>query len=145
MKIALLFALIFMPFTQNPASWQYSAKKVSDKLYEIHFAVTLEQGWHTYSQHQNKDAICSPTAIIFNKNPLITLLGKPKEVGNLQVERIETLGIAQNQFRNKVDFVQLVQLKSNIKLTLTGMLSYQVCTDEQCLPIFNNSFSVQIP
>ncbi|MDQ6608308.1 MAG: hypothetical protein M3Y85_00600, partial [Bacteroidota bacterium] len=41
---------------QNPVSWSFTSKKISDNVYEVQMAATLQSGWHLYSQTQPKDA-----------------------------------------------------------------------------------------
>src|SRR5215218_2069030 len=65
----------------NPVSWTFSSKKISDKDYELQLVATIQQGWHLYSQTQPEDAIAQPTSFNFNKNPLVTIDGKVKEMG----------------------------------------------------------------
>ena len=53
------------------------AKKIADKTYEVHLTAIIENGWHTFSQTQPKEAIALPTKISFNENPLVQL-NKPQ-------------------------------------------------------------------
>jgi hypothetical protein len=118
----------------NPVSWSFSSKKISDNVYEIQMTATIQQGWHLYSQSQPKDAIAQPTSFVFNKNPLIELDGKVKEVGNLEKFKDKELDISANQYSNKVVFTQKVKLKGKAKTNVTGKLTYQTCDDVKCLP-----------
>lgn len=79
----------------NPVLWTFSAKKTADKTYEVHLLATIQNGWHLYSQTQPADGINIPTEIIFNKNPLLTLDGKPKETGKMEVFVDKKLDICQ--------------------------------------------------
>jgi len=99
----------------NPIQWSYTAKKIADKIYEIHLTATIQNTWHLYSQTQPSDAIVQPTEIIFKKNPLISLDGNVKELGKLQLFKDERLKISANQYAGTVDFVQKVKLKSRMK------------------------------
>lgn len=118
----------------NPVSWNFSSKKISDNVYEIQMTATIQQGWHLYSQTQPKDAIAQPTSFAFNKNPLIEIDGKVKEVGNLEKFKDKELDISANQYSNKVVFTQKVKLKGKAKTNVTGKLTYQTCDDVKCLP-----------
>jgi len=118
----------------NPVSWSFSSKKISDNVYEIQMTATIQQGWHLYSQTQPKDAIAQPTSFVFNRNPLIELDGKVKEVGNLEKFKDKELDISANQYSNKVVFTQKVKLKGKAKTNVTGKLTYQTCDDVKCLP-----------
>ncbi|MDB5199197.1 MAG: hypothetical protein JWO92_1160 [Chitinophagaceae bacterium] len=129
---------------QDPVSWNYSVKKLSDKIFEIHLTATLQSGWHTYSQSTPSDGPL-PTSISFAKNPLIIMNGHVKEEGKLQQKYEAVFGINVKYFSNKIDFVQQVTLKANAKTTVSGIIEYMVCTDERCLPPVKLPFKVVIP
>src|SRR5690349_12376816 len=118
----------------NPVSWTFSSKKISDKVYELQMIASIQDGWHLYSQNQPGDAIAVPTSFVFNKNPLVILDGKVKEVGKLEKYNDEKLGVSAHQYSNKVVFVQRVKLKGNAKTNITGKLEFQTCNDQKCLP-----------
>jgi len=128
----------------NPIQWSYTAKKIADKIYEIHLTATIQNTWHLYSQTQPSDAIVQPTGIIFKKNPLISLDGNVKELGKLQLFKDERLKISANQYAGTVDFVQKVKLKSNVKTNLVGSVEYQTCDDKKCLPPKKIDFTVAL-
>ena len=48
---------------QNPVTWNYTAKKIADKKYELHLTATIQSNWHLYSQTQPMEAIAIPTSI----------------------------------------------------------------------------------
>lgn len=118
----------------NPVSWNFSSKKISDNVYEVQMTASIQQGWHLYSQSQPKDAIAQPTSFVFNKNPLLALDGKVKEIGSLEKFKDKELDISANQYSNKVVFIQRVKTKGKAKTNVTGKLTYQTCDDVKCLP-----------
>lgn len=118
----------------NPVSWTWSAKKLSDKTYELRIKATIQSGWHLYSQVQPEDAIAEPTSVSFNKNPLLSLEGKLKEEGKLEKFHDAKLEVSANQYSKKVDFVQVIKLKANAKTNVSGKIRFQTCNDEKCLP-----------
>ena len=151
MRKKILFALFFISIIGvagaqmlNPVQWTYTATKIADKTYEVHLTATIQASWHLYSQTQPADAINQPTEIAFTKNPLITLDGKVKEVGKMQLYKDDKLKISANQYANKVDFVQKIKMKSNTKTNLVGTVEYQTCDDKKCLPPKKIDFSVAL-
>jgi cytochrome c biogenesis DsbD-like protein len=130
--------------SQSPIQWQYTAKKISDKSYEVHISGTLKTGWHAYSQSQPEEAVAQPTQIKFKPNPLLSMQGKIKEFGALEKWQDQATGIKANQYKDKVDFVQVVVVKGNVKTSVSGSLTYQVCTDEMCLPPKTEPFNVEL-
>ncbi len=128
----------------NPVQWTYTAKKIADKTYEVHLTASILSNWHLYSQTQPDDAINQPTEIIFNKNPLVTLNGAVKEVGKMKLYKDEKLKISANQYSDKVDFVQVVKVKANVKTNIVGSVEYQTCDDKKCLPPKKVDFTVAL-
>lgn len=128
----------------NPVQWTYTAKKIADKTYEVHLTANIQSNWHLYSQTQPEDAITIPTEVLFSKNPLVTFDGKVKEVGKMELFKDEKLKISANQYSNKVDFVQLVKLKANVKTNIVGTVEYQTCDDKKCLPAKKVDFKIAL-
>ena len=150
MKNLFLIALVLIGFgtvsaqAVNPVSWTFTSKKVSEKEYELQMIATIQRGWHLYSQVQPEDAIAQPTSFSFNKNPLLELSGKIKEVGKLEKYKDKTLDVSANQYSNKVVFVQRVKVKGKAKTAVTGNLEFQTCDDEKCLPPKKVNFSIAL-
>ncbi len=141
---ALVAFVASITFAQTLVQWNYSTKKIADKTYEVHLTATIDDNWHLYSQRQPEDAIAMPTAIKFTPNPLLIFTGIIKEIGKMEKHTDKTLGITQNQYSNKVDFVQVVKLKGKAKTNVSGDIQYQACTDENCLPPKTVQFSVSL-
>lgn len=127
----------------NPEKWIYSVKKTAPGVYELHCKVTIESPWHIYSQW-TPDGGPNPTKFSFNKNPLISLVGKIKENGKLKQRHEEVFKVDVKYFDGKVDFVQVVKVKNGIKTNATGTISYMICNDEMCLPPRTETFSISI-
>lgn len=145
----LSFLFLLITFVSNaqiadPIKWAYSSKKIADKTYEIHLTATVQNTWHLYSQLQPEDAINQPTEIIFKKNPLISCSGKIKEIGKMKLFKDEKLKISANQYADRVDFVQIIKLKANVKTNIIGSVEYQTCNDKKCLPPKKIDFTVAI-
>lgn len=129
---------------QNPVNWSFTTKKIADKTFEVHMTANIQPGWHLYSQTQPDDAIAIPTGVTIQKNPLVMLDGKVKEAGKLEKFHDAKLGVSANQYSSKVDFVQVVKLKANVKTNVSGSVEFQTCDDKKCLPPKTVNFSVTI-
>ena len=148
-KIFLLSLLAMATFVSNaqmlnPVQWTFTSKKIADKTYEVHLTATIQNSWHLYSQTQPADAINIPTEILFNKSPLVTIVGKAKELGKMQAFKDTKLNISANQYADKVDFVQKIKLKANVKTNIVGSVEYQTCDDKKCLPPKKIDFTVAL-
>ena len=67
----------------EPVKWSYHAEKTSTGKFAVYLTAVLDGAWHIYSQYTAKGG---PTGvnIRFNPNPLISLNGKPKEIGQVK-------------------------------------------------------------
>lgn len=127
---------------ENPVKWSYTAKKISDKVYELHITANLEPKWHIYAQDAGEGP--SSTEVNFTKNPLVVMDGKVKEVGNLEKEYNTIFGSVLKFYHSKVTFVQKVKLRSNVATVVKGSVNYMVCNDKRCLPPKDLQFSIKI-
>ena len=147
-KLLVLAVVVFTALSGkaqlNPVTWSFSSKKIADKTYEIHLKATIQNNWHLYSQSQPEDAIAIPTSFTISPNPLFKRDGKIKELGKMEVMKDATLGVSANQYSQKVDFVQKIKLKANVKTNFSGNVEYQTCDDKKCLPPKKINFSVAV-
>lgn len=138
------FFVVAAAFAQieNPVRWSYTAKKISDKVFDVYITATLDSKWHIYAQDAGEGP--EPTSVSFSKNPLISLDGKIKEEGKLEKEYDQNFGSTLKFYSNKVSFVQRVKLKSPVATVLKGSVNYMVCNDRKCLPPKEIPFTVKV-
>ncbi|MEO7265393.1 MAG: protein-disulfide reductase DsbD domain-containing protein [Ferruginibacter sp.] len=127
---------------ENPVKWSYTAKKISDKMYELHITATLDNKWHIYSQDAGEGP--EPTSFSFDKNPLLKLDGKVIEKGKLEKEYDNNFKSELRFFSNTVDFVQKVKLKSTAATAIKGTITYMTCNDKKCLPPKEVPFTIKL-
>ncbi len=141
----LLLSTVFFCFAQdeNPVKWSFEAKKIADKTYEIRLTAKIENEWHIYSQ-STPDGGPVATSVTYSKNPLLSIEGGIKEIGKLEKHFEKLFGVEVLQFSNKVDFVQVVKLKANVKTNLSGKVEFMVCNDEMCMPPKAIPFSISL-
>jgi thiol:disulfide interchange protein DsbD len=132
-----------MLHAQSPVQWEYSAKKVADKTYEVRLTATINSPWHIYSQ-TTPDGGPTKTSISFLKNPLVTIGGNVKENGAMVSKHEDVFGVDVRYYENKVVFVQKVTLKGNAKTNITGTVEYMACNDEQCMPARKEKFNIKL-
>ena len=56
----------------------------------------------------------------------------------------EVFDIDTKYYNNKVEFVQVVNVKGNAKTNLTGTVEYMACNDRECLPPKSVPFSIAL-
>ena len=53
-------------------------------------------------------------------------------------------GIDVFYYREVVDFVQIVSLKTKVKTAVSGSLKYMICSNDECLPPDTVSFTITL-
>jgi hypothetical protein len=135
--------VVLMAQSSKQVSWNYSAKKISDGVFEIHMTATVAGDYHIYSQTLGVDGPI-PTSFKFTKNPLLVLDGKVKEQGKA-IKKLETVWNGNVTYYEKtVDFVQVVKIKGKAKTNVSGVAEFMVCNEKQCLPPSEVTFKVDL-
>jgi len=139
----LLVTTIVNAQVDNPVQWKISSQKIDDRTFEIRASAIINYPYHIYSQEVNED-LGLPTKITLNKNPLVEVVGTPKEIGKPEEAKIE--GVAMKYYPGKVEFVQVVKLKEGIKAktNISGAIEYMACTNINCLPPATRRFNVSL-
>ena len=116
----------------QPVQWEYEVNSLGGKEYELIFKVTIDDGWHVYSQFI-KEGGPIPTSFGFDSVPEIEFLGLVEERGELETNFDPNWDLELKQFSHQVAFVQRVKLNSdNVKFG--GYYEFMTCDDERCLP-----------
>ncbi len=123
--------------------WSFTSKKIAEKTYEIHMTASLNGNWHLYAQNVGVDGPV-PTTFTYTKNPLLSVDGKPKEIGKVIKKKEEVWGGVVNYYEKSVNFIQVVKVKGNIKTNMAGKVEFMVCDDQQCLPPSQVEFTVNL-
>lgn len=128
--------------SDKEVKWNFSAKKIGDKTYEVHMTANINGNWHMYSQNGGDGPIS--TTFSFTKNPLLAMTGKVKESGQLKKTFESAFKSDVRYYEKNVDFIQVVKVKSNVKTSLGGKVEFMVCNDRECKPPAEVPFTVSI-
>ena len=144
--VPLLLAFCQVVAAQNtlPVKWKYSVEKMKSGDLRIHIIANIDQGWHIYSQHQPKGAISTPTNIVLDKSPLVMQIGPAQEQGQIVLQEIKSIDLVQNTFERQVEFIVPIRQKTKVKCQIKGQISYQACTDQECLKPATEDFTLTI-
>lgn len=145
----IIFFLSFICFSglagaqiKDPVKWTATSKKKGDN-YEVILRATLPKPWHIYSQKTGEGGPL-PTKLSFAKNPLLNLVGNVKEEGKLKEEYDKNFDTKVKYYGDKVDFVQTLKVKGNLKTNVSVTVEYMTCDDTQCLPPTKKTFNVAL-
>lgn len=146
-NLILFIAASFISFAgisqiKDPVKWTATSKK-NGSNYDVVLTASLPKPWHIYSQTTG-DGGPIPTKFSFAKNPLVSLQGKVKEMGKLKEEYDKNFDTKVKYFGDKVQFVQTVKVKSNVKTNVNVTVEYMTCDDSQCLPPTKKTFNVAL-
>ena len=146
-KLLLFFSFLLigsLSFAQSDVvEWKFESKKLADKKYEVKLIAMVRTPWHIYST-TTPDGGPLPTKISFTKNPLTAFDGKLRELGNMVTHFEKVFDVDTKFYNNKVEFVQLVDVKGNAKTNLSGTVEFMVCNDKECLPPKSVPFSIAL-
>lgn len=149
-RITIAFSLLFFAnviFAQTGSSrmvnWNFASKKINDNTYEIRFTADINGKYHMYAQNVGVEGPVA-TSFTFTKNPMLSLDGKVKEIGKMIKKHEAVWGGDVKYYENKVEFVQVVNLKKNIKTNVGGTVEFMVCDDKECLPPSEVAFKVNV-
>ncbi len=129
----LLLILVGNVSAQQKITWSYSAKSLGNNKYELRLTATPPLGWHIYSTLTPEGGPI-PTTFKFNNNALLSLQGKVKEKGKVDVK----------YFEGKADFVQIVTVKGKIKTNISGEIESMICNDRTCMPPTTEKFNIAL-
>ncbi len=114
-------------------------KKVSEKEYELHFNVQIEDGWHVYSNNLDVGGPV-PTSVTLEKEVGIKKIGqliaKGKEISIY--DKLFEMNV--RYFEHSVEFIQKIEI-TNPNYLLEGYFEYSACDDQTCLPPTKVEFS----
>lgn len=117
----------------DPSKWAVTINKISDTESDITITVTLDKGWHIYSQKLPSEDGPFPTKVYFENLQNIELIGEAKEVGDMKSEYDPNFMLTLNFYADKVSFVQKVKILGKPS-KLTALVDFMLCDDEKCLP-----------
>lgn len=137
-----MFTQLVNAQVNNPVNWTHTAVKISDRTYELHITASIDGNWHMYAQDAGKGP--PPTTISFKTNPLVSFDGKIKEVGKLEKINEKKFNWVSKYYKKKVDFVQIIKLKSSVATVVLGTVNFAVCDGRQCLPPNDVPFSINV-
>lgn len=142
----LTVAAVFMatPLMAQPevVTWKTKVTHVKDDVYRVTFDVDIQSGWHIYDMGPYEGGPTA-TTFTFDKSPNLELVGKVTPVKPQPKHFDEVWQMEIGYVEGKGSFTQDVKLKGD-KATLKGIVEWQSCDDQSCLPPMDYEFSVEI-
>jgi len=146
-KITLVFALLLFTVLgasaqiENPVTWSYAQKKISNTEAIVYLKATIQDGWHIYSQTVKPGGPVK-TTIKFNPSKDFVKVGTTAEPKPLsKFEKVFDMNVG--YFEKQVVFQQKIKLNKP-STVVTGTIEFMVCDASKCLPPDEVKFSVQV-
>jgi len=139
----LLIAQISHGQVLHPATWAYASSasivNVGDKV-DLIFTAKIDSDWYLYSSDFDPDLGPMVTTFTFEENDSYELVAGIRAI-NPKKKYDEIFEGDYTYFRNKGEFRQTIKVLKK-ELNISGIYSYQVCTDVDglCIP-FEDEFS----
>lgn len=133
---------VFSEIIKDPTTWTFSVKKLQGTSYELKFDCRLKPGWHLWSLTPGGDGLLISPTFTFEKNKLVSVVGKMKESGKMISEEFPGTDGITHFYENRVTYTQKATIKGNT--TVKGSVNYQTCDHHQCLPAKDKSFEITI-
>jgi thiol:disulfide interchange protein len=128
---------------QNPASWKFSSKTLSDTEALLIMTATLDGDWHIYSTKLPGDNGPLPTEFTFEKSPFYKTIGEVGE-DKPKIEYDPNFKMEVAYFSKKVTFTQKITYTAKARFDVKGEVSWMVCNDETCLAPEYLDFAISV-
>ncbi len=125
-----------------PITWDFSATKIEEGVYELKMHGAIDKSWHTYSQYLTSLDGPLPTLITFEENESFQLIDSTLEE-NTETHFDTTFDIELTSFTTDAIFKQKVKVK-NGNVIVKGNINFMVCNDGKCLPPSDQPFEIEI-
>jgi thiol:disulfide interchange protein DsbD len=127
----------------DPVSWSFKSNATDDGEYELIISASIEDPWHMYAIEQEK-AGPIPTSINFEESIKYQLIGDLVELTKPKIKYDEGFQFNVGAYYNKAEFMQKVKVLSDGEVVVKGIIEYQCCDDETCLPPFTKEFTFRL-
>jgi thiol:disulfide interchange protein len=126
----------------NPVKWSFRAEKVNDTEFDIVAAARLDKGWYIYSMFL-ADGGPIPSSLTLKPSPQYQVVGKATELSDHKKTGFDkSFEMNVTKFSDEVRFVQ--RIKALGATDIKGVVGWQTCDDEKCLPPDEQEFTVKV-
>ena len=145
---ALFFAVCLVAFSPafaqiNPAHWKFNVKELSPTEVELQFLLTLDDGWHIYSQKSDPNGPI-PSEYTFEENANYQRVGGVAEPKSHD-EFDDIFKCTVRSFSGKVTFRQKIKRNTDRPFEVKGSMYYQLCNDGSCIAPDDVPFTFKVP
>ena len=108
--------------------------------YIVYAKAKLDSGWHVFTHEPGGDGLLIATNFDFDQNPAIEQMTPIEIEGKVIQKEMDGMGMV-SYFEKEAIFKRTITLTN--KVELTGIVRFQVCNDEMCLPPAEDLFYIK--
>ena len=140
--LTFLIALILpvLAFSQeNPVSWSYKVKPISEGLVEVVLKADIQQGWHMYDMGPYQGGP-NPTVFTVETSGTMELEGDVQYVTQPKRKMDDIYGMEIGYFEDNASFSQKVKVNGQAPLKVN--VEWMCCNDGTCIPPDDQDFEI---
>lgn len=141
LALLLTFSVSIWAQINNPVTWSFSQKQLSEDTYELTFKANIQDHWHLYSMNID-DGGPIKTSFNFETSENYTTEGEIKTDSKEIRKHDAMFNMEIGYYEKEAIFTQVVKIVNpgNIK----GYVEYMSCNDETCTPPQEAEFNFNI-
>jgi len=141
LALLLTFSAMLMAQINNPTTWRFSQKQISDTEYDLVFTASIQEGWHLYSMNI-EDGGPIKTSFHFETTEGFEFLGEVEAQSEEIRKMDEMFGMEIGYYEHEVTFIQRV--KASQPVSISGYVEFMSCDDESCTPPQEEAFTFDL-
>ncbi len=127
----------------DPVTWSFKSESAGDGIYDLIISANIEDPWHMYAIEQERSGPI-PTSVNFQENDNYTLIGEVEELTEPVIKFDEGFRFDVGAYYKEAKFRQRIKVLSDEEVEIEGVIEYQCCDDETCLPPFEKEFVFRV-
>lgn len=142
-----LLSLVSVAQIEDPVDWSFRIESSKEREAVLICTATIQSGWHIYALKVSDDPNAIgplPTVISLDPSSDYKAKGSPSE-GKYITHFDKNFELDLNYFEGKAIFKQVISLKKEGAVRVTGRVEYMACNDEKCIfpdpELFEASFA----
>ena len=131
LTVLLILSTAIWAQINNPITWQFSDKQLSETSYELTFTANIQEGWHLYSTSIAEGGPIK-TSFTFEENDQYTLVDGIQSLSKEIRKYDEMFEMEIGYYEKTATFTQKIELKS--ATSIKGIVEFMSCDESSCTP-----------
>ena len=140
--VFMLSAFVSFGQSPNPVKWTFSGKKGNNpNEYILVASAHIQEGFHVFSPQPGGDGLLIPTEITISNKQSLTKTGSLIPQRRPVTKEMTGVGMV-NYYEGDIDFT--IRVEASKAPILEGILTFQCCNEQMCLPPTDVPFKVKL-